>query len=190
MPADAMQPDLLGEVPPREIQRLFFALFPDAALRARIAEAAAGLERRHPSGGRLLKPERYHLTLQFLGDFQPLPPSLVAAARAAGDAIRMRPFDLMLDHAGSFAGSRVWWLGGARNDALQALWQGLGDALLRAGVRPQRGTFAPHLTIVRDARRQIEPLPIDPLPWRAGGFALVESRPGRPYEILQRWEAT
>ncbi|MDQ2702802.1 MAG: RNA 2',3'-cyclic phosphodiesterase [Pseudomonadota bacterium] len=184
-----MQPDLLGGVPAQALQRLFFALLPDTALRARIAETAANLERSRGSGGRLLKPERYHLTLQFLGDFQPLPPALVAAARAAGDATPMQAFDLVLDHAGSFPGSRVWWLGGQPSDALQALWEGLGTQLLRAGARPQRGAFTPHVTLVRDARRQIEPMAIDPLHWRVGGFALVESRPGQPYDILQRWGA-
>ncbi len=184
-----MQADLLGAAPPQELHRLFFALLPDEALRLEIADAAAGLERAHRSGGRLLKPERYHLTLNFLGDFQPLPPSLVAAARAAGDAMRARAFELVLDHAGSFAGSRVWWLGGARSEELQALWQGLGDGLARQGVRVQHRGFTPHLTIVRDARRQLEPVTIDPLRWQVDGFALVDSRPGRPYGILQRWEA-
>lgn len=77
--------DLLGAAPSQELHRLFFALLPGLALRSEIAGAASGLERVHRSGGRLLQPERYHLTLNFLGDFQPLPPSLVAAARAAGD---------------------------------------------------------------------------------------------------------
>jgi 2'-5' RNA ligase len=184
-----MQPDLLGAPPPQELHRLFFALLPDAGLRSAIAGAASRIERAHPSGGRLLKPERYHLTLNFLGDFQPLPPSLAAAARAAGDAMPMQAFELVLDHAGSFTGSRVWWLGGARSEELQALWHGLGEALARHGVRVQHRGFTPHLTIVRDARRQIEPVAIDPLRWRVDGFALVDSRPGQPYEILQRWEA-
>ena len=180
--------DLFGATSAVEAHRLFFALLPDAGLRANIAATSAGLERAHHSGGRLLEPERYHLTLRFLGDFQPMPPALAAAARAAGDAVGARAFELVLDHAGSFASSRVWWLGGARSEELQALWQGLGDGLARQGVRVPRGGFTPHLTIVRDARRALEPVAIEPLRWQVDGFALVDSRPGRPYEILQRWE--
>ena len=52
-----------------------------------------------------------------------------------------------------------------------------------------RQGFVPHLTIVRDARAPLGRTAIDPLAWDIDGFALVESRPGRPYEILQRWEA-
>lgn len=185
-----MQADLLGGAPsPAGLHRLFFALFPPPALRECIAEAAAGVERAHPSGGRLLKPDRYHVTLRFLGDFDPLPPSLPDAARAAGDAVPLRRFELLLDHAGSFGGNGVRWLGGPPSDGLQALWSDLGDALARQGIRVLRQGFVPHLTIARDARAPLGRTAIDPLAWDIDGFALVESRPGRPYEILQRWEA-
>jgi 2'-5' RNA ligase len=185
-----MQADLLGGAPsPANLRRLFFALFPPGSLRDRIAGAAAGVERVQPSGGRLLKPDRYHLTLHFLGDFDPLPPSLPEAARTAGDAVPPRRFEWLLDHAGSFSGNGVRWLGGPASDGLQALWSELGDALARQGIRVVRRGFVPHLTIARDARTPLGRTAIDPISWVVDGFALVESRPGRPYEILQRWEA-
>jgi 2'-5' RNA ligase len=56
--------------PTGELHRLFFALWPDDALRVRIADVAAKAITAHASGGRSLKPDRYHVTLQFLGDFQ------------------------------------------------------------------------------------------------------------------------
>ena len=185
-----MQADLLGGAPsPANLHRLFFALFPPGSSCDRIAHAAAEVEHTQPSGGRLLKPDRYHLTLRFLGDFDPLPPSLPEAARAAGDAVRPRRFDWSLDHAGSFGGNGVRWLGGPASEGLQALWSELGDALARQGIRVVRQGFAPHLTIARDARAPLGRTAIDPISWAVDGFALVESRPGRPYEIVQRWEA-
>jgi 2'-5' RNA ligase len=191
MASDTVQADLLGSAPsPGDVQRLFFALVPPPALRDRIAAAAAGVEHAHPSGGRMLNPDRYHLTLRFLGDFDPLPPSLPDAARAAGDAVPLRPFELLLDHAGSFGRNGVRWLGGSGSDALQALWHDLGDALARRGVRlPRESAFAPHVTVVRDARAPLGRTPIDPLSWPVDGFSLILSRPGRPYEILYRREA-
>jgi len=96
-----------GEV----LHRLVFALWPDEALWEGIADTSAQLERGHAPGGRRLRPERYHLTLQFLGDFQLLRPSVVDAARVAAASVRLPAFVLVLDHAGSFSGSRVWWLG-------------------------------------------------------------------------------
>jgi 2'-5' RNA ligase len=187
--AGVMQGDLLGGAPsPASVHRLFFALFPPQALRERIADAAAGVERAHPSGGRLLKPDRYHLTLRFLGDFDPLPPSLAEAACTAGDAVPLQCFEWLLDHAGSFGGNGVRWLGGPPSDGLQALWRDLGDALARQGIRVARQGFVPHVTIARDARAPLDRTDIDPIRWAVDGFALVESRPGRPYEILRRWE--
>ena len=81
------------------------------------------------------------------------------------------------------------WLGGPASEGLQALWNELGDALARQGIRVVRQGFAPHLTIARDARAPLGRTAIDPISWAVDGFALVESRPGRPYEIVQRWEA-
>jgi 2'-5' RNA ligase len=46
--------------------------------------------------------------------------------------------------------------------------------------------FAPHLTIRRDVRRQVEPLAIGPLHWTVRDFALFDSIPGQPYEALHR----
>ena len=183
-----MQPDLLGTAPaPDGVQRLFFALVPPAPLRARIADAAAAVEQAHPSGGRLLKPDRYHLTLHFLGDFDPLPPALLASARAAGDAVAPPRFELVLDHAGSFRGNGVRWLGTAPCDALPAWRQALGDVLARQRLRLERQGFVPHLTIVRGARAPLARTPIDPIRWPLDGFALLLSRPGRPYEVLHAW---
>jgi 2'-5' RNA ligase len=172
------------------MHRLFFALWPDDALRRRIDETAAQLEREHHPGGRRLRADRYHLTLQFLGDFQPLPPRLVDDACAAADTVRVPPFELMLDCAGSFRGSNVWWLGAhAMPDGLQRLWDGLGQALAQARVRVKSPSqpFAPHLTVQRDARRHIASLPITPLRWRVGQFALIDSQPGRPYTVVRSW---
>lgn len=182
------QPDLLVPARDEAVHRLFFALSPDAALRQRIAGVSLQLERGQAPGGRRLAPDRYHLTLQFLGDFQPLRPSVVDAARQAADSIQLPAFDLSLDHAGSFPGSNVWWLGThGVAPGLQALWDALGAALAGAGVQVKSSQrFAPHLTIRRDVRRQVEPLAIGPLHWTVRDFVLFDSIPGQPYEALHR----
>jgi 2'-5' RNA ligase len=191
-----MQPGLSGfggHAAQDGMHRLFFALWPDDSLRQRIDEIAAQLEREHSPGGRRLRADRYHLTLQFLGDFQPLPPSLVDDACGAAGTVRQAPFDLTLDCAGSFRGSNVWWLGShAVPPGLQQLWDRLGQALLQARVRVKSSSqpFAPHLTIQRDVRRHIALLPTSPLRWHVGEFALIDSQPGRPYTVLGRWPLT
>ena len=176
-----------GEV----LHRLFFALWPDDALREGIAETAAQLEREHAPGGQRLRPERYHLTMQFLGDFQLPRPSVVDTARAAAASVRLPAFELVLDHAGSFSGSRVWWLGThSIPPGLQFLWDALGAALAEAGVQVKSTqAFAPHLTIRRDVRRQTAPIAIRQLPWTVREFVLIDSVPAARahYCILGRW---
>jgi len=170
--------------------RLFFALWPADALRNSISETAARLERELVPGGRRLDAARHHLTLQFLGDFDPFPQTLVAGACAAAAEVRLPPFALVLDCAGSFRGSNVWWLGTRASPAgLQALWSSLGDALDCHGVptRPS-AAFSPHVTIQRNVRRHIAATPIEPLPWPVHDFVLMDSQSGQPYRIIARWQ--
>lgn len=178
-------------MPPRELHRLFFALWPDAALRRRIADATTRLVDEHDTRGRRLRPDRYHLTLQFLGDFDSLPESLIDAAIVAADDVRVAAFELLLDRAGSFGGTRVGWLGPTRvPSGLQALWQDLGLALDRHGVpHPSNAasTWTPHVTVLRGMRRPMVPT-IPPLAWSVRGFVLIHSRPGPgDYVVLQQW---
>lgn len=169
--------------------RLFFALWPDDEVRRRIDGAAAAIENAHAPGGRRLRRDRLHLTLQFIGDFAPLPDDLVEAARDAASRIECDAFALTLDQAGSFRGSRVWWFGCRECPAqLQALWDALGRALGDAGVpikaHPQ---FTPHVTIQRNVRKPLQPVAIDPVEWPVSEFVLIDSRSEAGYVQLGRW---
>jgi 2'-5' RNA ligase len=185
------QADLLGNDADATTHRLFFALWPDAALRKRIARTVAGLERDNGPGGRRLNPDRYHLTLQFLGDFQPLRQSVLDAAIVAAGSIHLSPFDLVLDLAGSFPKAGVCWLGAsAAPETLQQLWNELGRALTSARVQVRSApSFNPHLTVLRDVRKPLPPTPIQPLPWPVREFVLVDSVSGvhPAYRVLGRW---
>jgi 2'-5' RNA ligase len=146
--------------------------------------------REHEPGGRPLKPDRYHVTLQFLGDFQPLPPQLRDDALAAAATVQAHAFDLPLDGVGSFRGSNVWWLGSETTpEGLRTLWDALGLALAKRRVPVKAsGGFVPHLTVQRDVRRHVASTPLaTPLPWRVREFVLIDSRQGRPYDVLGRW---
>jgi 2'-5' RNA ligase len=171
--------------------RLFFALWPAAALRKRIATTVAGLERDNAPGGRRLNPDRYHLTLRFLGDFQPLRQSVLDDAIVAAGSIRLPPFDLVLDLAGSFPKAGVCWLGARTAPAtMEQLWNELGRAFTSARVQVRSApAFSPHLTVLRDVRRPLPPTPIQPLSWPVREFVLVDSVSGThpAYRVLGRW---
>lgn len=178
---------------PGELHRLFFALWPDADTRARMRERAQALEIAQPSGGRMIGAHRYHLTLQFLGDFDPLPQSLAERAGAAAATVQAAAFDLNLDRAGSFANKDIpWWLGSAEPDpGLTLLWDRLGVALAKHGVKvvASHRAHAPHVTVVRQAARALPSTPVEPLLWRVDRFVLLHSELGRrnEYSLLGEW---
>lgn len=190
------QPDLAGFGRTSDRQRLFFALMPDPATRLGMGAAVEALAGTSPLPGHRSDPRRYHMTLQFLGEFDDLPKSLLDAACAAAGTLRREAFDLSLDQAGSFESrsSQLWWLGCRPTlDGLLELWRELGRSLARHGVRVQSGAgFMPHVTIWRGADRPPSPsLAPDllPLGWRIDRFALVSSTPGARdgYRVLGEW---
>lgn len=178
--------------PPHPTDRLFFAVHPDAATAAVIADLAADLRERHGLHGMPLPGARLHVTLHHLGDFAGLPADLVAAARGAADGLEVAPFDVGFDRAASFASSRgkrpFVLQGGEELDGIVALHRGLLEALARRGVGIA-GTeaFTPHVTLLYD-EAVVAPVRIEPIRWRVGSFALVHSLLGRSRHVeLARW---
>jgi 2'-5' RNA ligase len=133
---------------PDAIHRLFFAVWPDDDVRGALADRARAIDMACAPDGRSTPPGRYHMTLLFLGSFQPLPPTLVENAIAAADTVRAPAFELVLDRAGSFQRSRVWWLGGTAPPALQVLHARLVAAVEAMGAgSPDHSPFVPHVTL-------------------------------------------
>lgn len=171
--------------------RLFFALWPGQGIRGQIIAATDELCARYPIEGRRLNPERYHLTLKFIGDNVPARAE-ASALKVAADIIAP-PFGLQLDQAGSFRNNDIpIWLGPSQvPPALAYLAESLGRAF---GERPRRGSgsFKPHLTILRNAAAQLPTQAIRPIEWPVQGFVLIRSvfRPQADYEVLQHYPLT
>jgi 2'-5' RNA ligase len=173
-----------------KLNRLFFALWPDDAVRRACAEAARELRLKMQPSGYMSNPERYHITLLFLGDT--VPPEQEQAAIEAAAAVRAAPFQLNLDSAGSFRNRQVpWWLAPRESPrALAELYESLHEAMMAARVVPDRMKFVPHLTVLRDAHKALPSTAIKPVEWPVRDFVLVRSRldlqPVR-YEIVESW---
>ena len=175
-----------------EVHRLFFALWPDESVRDGIEAAAMTLRRAHAPRGRWIGRHRYHLTLQFLGDGPMLREDIANAAMRAADGVRVEGFDMTLDVAGSFRNRSIpWWLGCERTPSgLQQLFDALGGALARNGVRVESGRgLVAHVTVLRDADMALPATPVAPVRWPVRDFVLVHSVLGRnsTYHLLGRW---
>ena len=178
----------MSEAPPSALQqaRVFFALWPDAPIQARLADHAYELHRR--LGGKLTRQESIHLTLVFLGDvaLDQLPLLHGAAAGAC-----FEPFSLQVEQAGCWHHNGVAWLAPRSTpDALLALVRSLEATLLRAGFQLDGRPYAPHITVLRKARCQRLDLALDPVAWPVADFVLVRSQldaGGSRYTVIGRW---
>lgn len=187
------QLSLLGvDEPAPPTDRLFFAVMPDAASAARIAETAQALKRRLGLKGRLIEAERLHITLHHVGDHPGFPPGLVQQAQQAGAALRIAPFEVVFERAESFAGrprNRPFVLrGDAHLAAVTACQQALGVQMAKAGLgRWIDARFTPHVTLAYDDQL-VPPQALEPLGWRVDELVLVHSLLGRhQHVVLGRW---
>ena len=149
-------------------QRLFLALWPDAAVRAALHEQV--LSWGWPDAARRYDEADWHLTLHFLGN---LPPERLSGLRA-GLAVDFEPFELVLDRAELWHGIAVLSCEQVA-PALQRLHAALAQALRRLGLEPDARPYRPHLTLARSAVGAQFPLEAPQITWPVRGYALVRS---------------
>ena len=164
-------------------RRVFFALWPDAELRA----ALAALARSMPANGRPVPVAHFHLTLAFPGTVDR---AKVEDMAAGADALRLPKLRLLLDRLGWFPRPRVAWIGPSQKmPELEALAADLRDLCEASGVRMEERPFRPHVTLRRFVTR-FESIEVEPLDWQPAEMALIESgqhgHPG-PYQVLRSW---
>lgn len=172
--------------------RIFFACLPDTETAARIHALAQSLKQEHGLEGTLILPEHLHVTLFHLGDWSALPTEIVEHARSAAAAVRLAPFNVVFDRAGSFRNRTGVYPFVLTGDKHVAAWRPLHDvlaaALARAGLGgATRGELQPHVTLARDLTR-VRPKPVPPISWQVRDFVLVHSLLGKTTHVhLGRW---
>ncbi len=180
MPAPECEHDLPAE-------RLFFALWPDDALRHHIVQCRDTLAV-DSDGGRLVSAENLHLTLAFLGrmDIRQR-----ACVEAMADTIQCRSFELQLNRFGYWPRPRVLWIApaempGALISLAADLHAGAGSCGLKLDARPYRA----HVTLIRKLAHPPQNANCPSLIWSVDRFVLVRSRTlpqGVEYEVLREW---
>lgn len=162
-------------------RRLFFALWPDDDIRA---EIVARRERLGRVSKRRVPDHNLHLTLLFLGD---QPADRVKDIEAAAAGIHGKTCTLALDRFGWFPRAGVVWLGGKAPEPLTELAEELRAALQPLGLQFDTRPFRPHVTLFHRVLRRPRFPEIEPLAWPVEEFALIESLPRRPYQVLRKW---
>ncbi len=176
----------MGDPSKQKLQRVFFALWPDASARAMIAGLAreVALE----SGGRPTALNHIHLTLAFVGE---QPAIRVDSLRRLAGAVRAPAFMLALDEVGGFRRAGIAWLGSSGpQPELATLHHDLARALQTRGFPVDERPYAPHLTLARRSTTVIDRRLSQPIRWRVTSFTLMASElapSGPAYRTIAEW---
>jgi 2'-5' RNA ligase len=166
--------------------RLFLAAVPDADTARRIYRFAVALKRAHGFDGKIIEPERLHVSLFFLGES---PELAVRIACEAAAEIRTSPFDVLFDRSVTFRGKPgnqpSVLTGDDGLDRLKSFRRTLGLAMASNGLRfLAKKDFTPHITLMY-AEHDVEEHPIEPIGWTVNEFVLIQSMHGHVH--LGRW---
>jgi 2'-5' RNA ligase len=176
--------------------RLFFALWPDADTRARIAHVADAL--RVTGDARRVARENYHVTLAFVGE---VPQSEVAVLQQIGRDQHAAACTIMLDTYEYWPDSQVV-VAAARQTpaALLELWSHLHAelALHHAALNSrhsrrlrQSPPLRVHVTLARKVLQAPVLQAMSPFHWSARSFSLVRSDTGGArsvYTVVDTWQ--
>ena len=163
-------------------RRLFFALWPDAQVRAQLVEVSRHWARRPVADDKL------HMTLLFLGGCSEQ--ERICYSEVAS-SIRCKPFELYLDYLGGWPRAGIQWLGASQMpEALAGLVASLTTVLAPCGFEAEKRPFVAHVTLARKVRQPKVKAGLEAIRWPVRDFVLVESAVdagGSRYEVLQRW---
>jgi 2'-5' RNA ligase len=170
-------------------QRVFFALWPDAAAAARLHALAQ--EQHQRLNGRVSREDSLHCTLVFIGNIDA---GRLPDLQAAAAGIQLSGFRLTFDQAGCWRHNQIAYLGMRQiPEALQHLQSLLVKRLKSAGFNTEQREYRPHLTLLRKAectRATKENPATEPVGWAVRDFVLVRSSlsvNGSRYEQIGQW---
>ena len=163
--------------------KVFFALWPTAAERSRLAAWQTPLKKL--CGGRAMQAEKLHATLVFIGNVEP---SRLEALHLAAQEVSGEGFELRFDEARYWGHNHIVYAAPVHvPQQLTQLVGALEEKLARHRFKPDQREYKPHVTLMRNAHWSDVPLPaMPPVSWQAKEFALVQST-HQEYRVLARF---
>jgi 2'-5' RNA ligase len=166
--------------------RLFIALWPTDEVRQAIARWQAQWV--WPDHAAIVKPERLHVTLHFLGD---VAPERVLDLKYVLGRVVSQGFTLQFGHADTWQHGIAVLRPDKSPTALRALHARVGLALAEIGLPTEERSYRPHVTLARRAGGAKPPPEPARIEWESsGGFVLVQTLGGgRGYQVLEKFGA-
>jgi RNA 2',3'-cyclic 3'-phosphodiesterase len=177
-------------------RRVFFALWPDEAQQAALADAAQRSQL--ASYGRQVPAINFHVTLVFVGSvaearLQELleVAELVSATERISRNGGSGPLQLTFDAIEYWKKAKIICATASAPSAVaSAISEALKARLVATGFAPDMKPFSAHVTLARKVARPIASLGIHPVSWSFAKFALIESRTlpqGALYSVIHSW---
>jgi len=173
------------------MHRLFLAIWPSKTACQRITDAVNADN--WPRDSRLVAPERWHVTLHFIGN---VPTSRLTEIGRKLE-VRFDPFFITLNRAVSWGHLTVLEPNSVTTP-LASLHQKLAGALNKLDLPVESRPFRPHVTLARKNRGEAQPRAhgttesrvITTVRWKVKNYSLVESMLGSNsnYRIIKNYE--
>lgn len=168
----------------------FFAVLPPPTVAQSVHALGHQLRRSIGLRGKLIGPDRYHITLCGTGAFGEVPCEIIDLLKQIGESIQEPIFDVFFDQTASFGGSygrRSLVLTASDTlPALVALQTRLYDTMQAANL-PVDERFNPHITLLYD-KRPAPQIGIPRLSFTVPEFVLIRSVHGTSHHHhLAHW---
>lgn len=177
------------------MHRLFVAIRPPAEIRTQLLDLMEGV-----AGARWQDDDQLHITLRYIGEVDGRVADDVVAALGT---VHHADFAIALDGIGTFDSRgriNALWAGVRPHDQLAHLHRKIDQALVHAGLEPERRAYLPHITLARFGRdcagldRFLERhAGLASTPFDVAHFALYESHLGESgsiYTVAERYNFT
>lgn len=165
------------------MKRLFFALWPDEAIRQRCRHLIRAVR----SAGRPVSATNLHITLVFLGSVDEAAQTTMTQAAAN---IVVPPMTLTFNRLDYWKRPRVVCLSTEQIDPpVASLVEQLTCAAIQNEIKVDRRPYKAHVTLLRKAKSPPE-IEFEPIVWQARAFCLVEScstPSGVEYRVIESW---
>ena len=146
--------------------RLFVGIDIPPDIRQRITDF---VERVRPTApdARWVKPDTYHITLKFIGEFKP---ERLDELKSTLSTVSSPPIDIAFRGCGFFTprSPKAFWIGVHADKTLPELASTVQDACARLGIPVEDHAFTPHLTLARTGSGRPQGSPRDrnkPVMW-------------------------
>ena len=169
-----------------ETARVFFALWPDEAVREQFMQWARLLH--ETCGGGITRSGNLHITLVFLGN---VASSRLGELKLLAGELGGSAFNLNFTAPGYWSHNRIVWAAPDETPrVLSDFVKTLEQSLQIAGFSFDERPYVSHLTLLRKARWDPPAHPLKSIKWEISEFVLLRSNQAErraEYEIVGRW---